>query len=441
MKFKIFIPGVLFLLLSAGCATLPYAKMEGALRRGDYDQARATLSAAKKEYGSKAHLLYLFDQVSLAHYASDWTTSNQYLEKADHLIDELYTKSLSAEAASFLLNDMSLPYQGENFERVLLHVLGMVNYAGLGERDEALVEARRADERLKQYAAAVGPDKVAYKDDALARYISAFLYEGGSQQDLWDSYLDYKNADKAFDLYQQLYATPKPQRLKVDLQRMAQGLGEKDDLAQWQQRDGVQPFRPLSETRRDRAEVLVLLYDGLAPVKISKADAIPVTLSDGTQQYFQLALPYFVVRANPVPSARLVAGPHTTPFELFEDVNSIAVKDLADHRAGILVKATARALVKFQAARAVQKKAKEAGGGAELLAMLGTNLFTLLSEQADTRSWRTLPGRIWVARLTVAPGDRSLLIDLSQGGDQRVLDLGTQHFAPGEKKVLVKTLF
>ena len=149
MKLRALLPVAGFLLLSAGCATLPYAKMEGALRRGDYDQARAALSAAKKDYGSKAHLLYLFDQVSLAHYASDWTTSNQYLEKADHLIDELYTKSLSAEAASFLLNDMSLPYQGENFERVLLHVLGMVNYAGLGERDEALVEARRADERLK----------------------------------------------------------------------------------------------------------------------------------------------------------------------------------------------------------------------------------------------------------------------------------------------------
>lgn len=432
---------LLGLLATAACATLPYLKVEGALLGGQLEPARQALAAAERDYGRPARLLYHFDQASLAHYAGDWEASNAAVERAHRLIEELYTKSLSAEAAGFLFNDMSRPYVGENFERVMVHVLGMLNYAALGQRDSALVEARRVDARLKQYAAAVGPDKVAYKEDALARYVAAFLYEGGTRQELWDAYIDYKKADEAFDLYGKLYATPKPKRLKADLQRLAEGLGEPQDLERWRARDGAQDFTPLRSTRSERAELLVLLYDGLAPVKVSRSLNVPVHLDDGTQQYFRIALPEFVVRPEPVPRARLQAGGGEAVFELFADINSIAVRDLQDRSGLILARATARALAKFQAARAVQKQAREAGPGAELLAFLGTNIFTLASEQADIRSWRTLPGRVWLARLDLPPGRHAVKVDVDQGGRFRHLDLGAQELGPGSKKVVVGALF
>jgi hypothetical protein len=169
--------------------------------------------------------------------------------------------------------------------------------------------------------------------------------------------------------------------------------------------------------------------------------AVPIVLDDGTQQYFTLALPEFVVRATPPPQARLQSDGAEAPFELFEDVNSIAVRDLQDRGALILARATARAIAKFQAARAVQRKAREAGGGAEILAVLGTNLFNLFSEEADIRSWRTLPGRIWVARLDLPAGTHDLTISVDQGGVSRIMDLGSLDLAPGAKKILVRTLF
>jgi len=428
-------------LLASGCAVLPYAKVENALLAGNVDGARSALASGEKEYGKKSRLLYLFDKTSLSHYASDWETSNQALEEANTLIDELYTTSISSEAASFLVNDMSLPYVGENFERVMLHVLGMLNYAALGQKDNALVEARRADERLKEYAAKVGEGKVGYREDALARYVSAVLYEGGSKQDLWDAYLDYKKADEAYDLYAQLYSTAKPTRLKADLQRFAEGLGEREDLEKWRQRDGVLPFVPLSQTRRDQAELVVLLYDGLAPFKVSKSLNLPVTLADGTAQYFTMALPAFIVRAPSVPQAQLLVGGESIPFELFQDINSIAVRDLQDRLALITVKATARALTKFQAARAVQAQAREAGGAMEVLAFLGTNLYTLASEQADVRSWRTLPGRIWIARSTLDPGKQAVKLKVDRDSKEELLDLGTVKLKAGQKRFVLKALY
>jgi hypothetical protein len=381
------------------------------------------------------------DRAMTLHLAGDYAASNAAIEEGARLIEDLYTKSVSAEAASFLVNDMSLPYRGDHYERVMLHLLGMLNYSALGQKDDALVEARRADELLKGFAQEVGEDKLGYREDALARYVSALLYESGSRQDLWDAYLDYKKADEAYDLYAQLYHTPKPRRLKADLQRLAEGLGENDDLARWRGRDGQLDYRPLDETRKGgKAELIVLLYQGLAPAKISVSSTLPIALGDGTQQYFRLALPQAVVLQQPELQAKLLAGSQpAVPFELFQDINAIAVRDLQDKAGALTLKATARAIAKFQAARQVQKQAREAGGAAELLAFLGTNLYTLFSETADTRSWRTLPGRIYLARVSLDPGRQKVLVEVQAGGPQS-LDFGELDLKAGQKLFLQRSL-
>lgn len=430
------------LLLSA-CAVLPYKQVETAMRGGQFALAAETVKGAEKQYGDKARLLYLMDRAMTLHLAGEYEASNTAVQEGSRLVDALYTKSISSEATSFFVNDMSLPYRGDNYERVMLHVLGMLNFAALGSRDDAMVEARQVDQQLKAFAQEVGEDKVGYREDALARYVAAILYERGSRQELWDAYLDYKKADQAFDLYAKLYGTPKPERLKVDLQRLAQGLGEQEDLERWKARDGAKAFTPLSETRKDRAELIVLLYDGLAPAKVSESIHVPVTLDDGTQQYFSLALPKAVVDNSPLPQALLsVAGAQAVPFELFQDVNAIAVRDLQDKAGAVTLKATARALAKFQAARAVQKKAREAGGdGAQILAFLGTNIYNLISEQADVRSWRTLPGRILVARVALNPGRQSGQIVIQGPGPSRQVDLGALDLKAGQKLFLQRALY
>lgn len=442
MRLRLSLLSLAALLLFSACAVLPYKQVEASMRGGQYQQAADTVKGAEKEYGEKARLLYLMDRAMTLHLAGDYADSNQAVERGARLMDELYTKSISSEVESFFVNDMSLPYVGDNYERVMLHVLGMLNYAALGMRDDALVEARQADEQLKAYAQQMGEGRVGYREDALARYLSAVLYENGGRQELWDAYLDYKKADEAFDLYGKLYQTPKPQRLKADLQRLAQGLGETEDLEKWKARDGAQPYTPLSETRRDRAELIVLLYDGLAPAKVSESIHVPVTLEDGTAQYFSLALPKAVVDNSPLPQALLsAAGSGPVPFELFQDISAIAVRDLQDKGAALTVKATARALAKFQAARAVQKRAREAGDAAAVLAFLGTNIYNLISEQADTRSWRTLPGRILVARLALGPGKQRAQILVNGPGPSRQVDLGELDLKPGQKLFLQRAFY
>ncbi len=90
---------------------------------------------------------------------------------------------------------------------------------------------------------------------------------------------------------------------------------------------------------------------------------------------------------------------------LVEDITAIAQKDLADRIGRISAKAMARATAKYAAARAAEHKVKQSQGdqSGAIVGLLG-NIFSLATEQADTRSWRTLPGAIRMARIAVPPG-------------------------------------
>jgi uncharacterized protein len=401
---------LLFVFSGFGCAFAPpYLKVEQALVSQRYPNALAQLEKNKKEYGDKSRLLFYFDRLWLEHLNGNFEASNKYLESANRLIDDLYTKSISAEAMSFIGNDMNLAYAGENFERVLMHVVGMLNYIFMGNVEEAQVEGRRADSRLKQYSEKFGKDKVVYKEDALARYISAVLYEQQGQK--WDAYIDYKKCKEAFAQYRAAYGTAEPVQLGRDLLRMAQGLGEKEDIARFTAEYPGAVSASMEKLQKEKGEVLVFLYEGLAPEKLSVYFQEPAVLSDGTRQIIQIAFPVFRSRQKAFYAATFSTGERVQPLEVFEDITSIALKDLDDRIAMIRVKAIARAITKFQLARSAQKAAKDSGGGiASLLTTLTTNIYTAVTEQADTRSWRILPGRIQLARMSLKPGKYNFML-------------------------------
>ena len=66
-------------------------------------------------------------------------------EAAERRADELYTRSLSGEAAALLTSDLALPYRGTPCELQLIHYYRALNYLALDLPDDALVEARKAN--------------------------------------------------------------------------------------------------------------------------------------------------------------------------------------------------------------------------------------------------------------------------------------------------------
>ena len=95
--------------------------------------------------------------------------------------------------------------------------------------------------------------------------------------------------------------------------------------------------------------------------------------------------------------------------EAVHSVTALADKTLSEHLPGITAKALARAATKFTLAEgatrgAQQAAGKDAGPWVGLAVGLLTKGLAVASEEADKRSWQTLPDEIHLARLWIPPG-------------------------------------
>jgi len=95
--------------------------------------------------------------------------------------------------------------------------------------------------------------------------------------------------------------------------------------------------------------------------------------------------------------------------EVVGSVTTLADKTLTDRLPGITAKALARAAMKYTLAEgatrgAQQAAGKDAGPWVGLAVGLLAHGLAVGSEEADKRSWQTLPDEIHLARLWVPPG-------------------------------------
>src|SRR6185503_7847510 len=132
-------------------------------------------------------LLYLLDLGLSLHSAGRYEESNQAFLKADKIAEIKDYTSLSTEGATLLTSENIKDYKGEDFEKVLINTYLAMNYALMGDYENALVEARRVNHKLHLM---VSEGQRKYKQNAFARYLSAVLYEAEGEWN--DAYIDYK---------------------------------------------------------------------------------------------------------------------------------------------------------------------------------------------------------------------------------------------------------
>ncbi len=417
-----------------------YAAVDRHLSAGDPQGAAEVIRKAEDEYGSKSQVLYDMDLGMTLHLAGDYEASNTHLERAEARIEDLYTRRITTEVVAFLVNDTTLPFEGAPFEQVWVNVVKALNYALLGQWDEALVEARRIDHRLNVLADRREADE--YREDPFARYLSGILYE--SAGDLNDAFIAYRKAYEAYRAAQSWLRTPVPDSLKVDLLRITDAMALRQEHDEYRREFPDTAWQRRSEIKA-LAQVIVISYNGLAPRTEDQFLDLPIDL-DALQlvlltkgatggantderrvvesvlyglsgRVVRVALPKLVPQKTQVSYSQVSlsgpAGPIQTRTQLTANLTATAEKNLNDRFGALAVKAVARAASKFAIAEGAARGAQEAGRDdeARLVAFLVGFLFKSLaiaSEEADKRSWRTLPDEIHIARVWVPPGDYTL---------------------------------
>lgn len=391
-----------------------------AVQSGQYQQAEESLPEDiagpildNFEKG-RVHLLNgQYEQSQSAFQLSDVAVREQQ-DKATISVSDSAT-SLSALA----VNDNLNIYQPADYELGFLHLYLGLNYLQGNDLEGALVEMRRANQvqerakkdREKELESAqedmqeqglspnLGSILSQYPDagdtlkavqNGYLMYLSALLYE--ADNDLNSAYVDYRRA---------LAVMPDNQQVIDGAKRVAQRLGMGEDLRLLEKRYGK-----VKRLEANQARVIVLQEQGVVQSMQGWKQALPLFDSRGQGVWYSISLPYYpsVSKPNFPP---LLVNQQSISSDLLTDVDLMAQKDLSERLPSIIIRQALRVWAKDQLRR---QAAKEDDVGNLIF-----NVWNVLTEQPDTRSWLTLPGEVHSSSVVVDAGMQSLSV-----GDKRI---------------------
>jgi hypothetical protein len=403
---------------------------------GKAQAAAEKIMAKKADYGAGNYVLYHLDRALVLQFTGDISSSISSLEKAKARDEELYTRSLTNEASTWVLNDNMAPYRAPAYERVLINVFQAFNYLQAKDLNEAIVEARDLDSRFPVVPDLYAQDKRRFEDNGFARLLCGILYEAaGTGQDLNDALIAYKQALVVYDTY--YGGKYVPDILQGSLVRLAEKFND-PDLGAYRARFN------LARAGRGQRDAVVYSFEstGFSPVKVEEMIPVPVE----QDLVAKIALPRFVFRLSPGQVSRLLLKNRSgvtwiSPMELGVDIVELAGKDLEARKAMALVKAVARPALKYLVERNQKEAiAKRHGEGAASLFGLFSSIFNFYTERADLRSWQALPAQIRVVRSQVPPGVYNVSVqNVGQDGavvssedkGEAVLEAGQTYFFIG----------
>jgi len=431
--------GLLALLLSflllVGCGSLKtnkkfYEPITAELQNGNYKTAAAQIETARseKKYQNKDRFVYFIDAGLAYHYAADFNNSNQKLTMAENAADELYTKSIIRAAASILLNDNVLEYSGEDYEILYTNLFMALNYIADNNFDEAFVETRRANEKLNlmeqkyrkvsdNYNQAIKDDtsavainyeakKVRFNNDSFARYLSMRMYAAVGNYD--DALIDFNLLRRAFIEQPFIYDFDMPE-IKYLPENKNNTILSIIGLA------GLSPVKEALNLRLRTDKDLNLVQILYTDPKLEDSEYGHLLLPVSEDYYFKFSIPQIISRPSSINKIMVYANAqYLGELQLLEDVGAVASETFEAKKSLIYLRTVARAVFKGLAAHKAKEKEdekKKEGVLGNWLKKALIDVATDLSENADLRCSRLLPGKIYIGDFEIAPGTYNIRIE------------------------------
>ena len=402
-----------------GCASMQShdklaSDVQSAGRTGGIPAALAQLEASAKSEDDKTALLYNLERGELLRMDRRYEDSTNAFLLADIKVKEweetakTNPSKLMGTVGAALISERLKNYEGQDYEKVWLTTRLAMNRVALGDFENARVDIKRthereaiiaefrsketlaAEEEAKSKGAAAGgkelngypvetlndPEVLALKNgyqNALSHYLAGFMYEV-----LGESGLAAPGYRKAIEL--------KPET--GVLEEGLRGLDNRTSFT-WKRRQRM-------------TDVLFVVEAGDAPARKPKAFTIPVPTGRGMVTA-SISYPVIEPSTDPLLTTLSAAGTDLK-LEQVVDVNVMARRALKDEMPGMVLRGVTRAIAKGVMQNELQK-----GGG--LVGGLIGAVASAATEVADDRMWRMLPGRVYIARGYLPPGEHVVTVN------------------------------
>ena len=406
--------------------------------------------------GPRDQLIRKLNEGLFLHRLGHYRESNKALQNAERLARKRYTKSISQNIAAFLINDKVLDYYPSAQEWSMIHYYGMMNYLEMGDVENALVEARKANELVRRYAND-NPGR-SFTNPAALQYIAGMLQWSAGEDN--DAVVSLRQSLSGFEEYEESYGVAPPLPVVEDLIKVATELGF-DDLAQTTSETYLDDRSDSNDARDTTSvysgELLVIIENGFVshraeqklylPILASAKDSIVsgdvgsaiiaaakvlvrtlVVMNELSREgvdypshadgvviatagsavgldLISVAWPSYKLDAKRAGNIRVSVDRRVVRPVLLQDLSAIEVRDFEEEKPTILLRMIARGLLKEIAVTEAEAAGKEAAGDVgEFFGRVATRGLAAATERADTRTWSILPAELLLARFQLPAG-------------------------------------
>ena len=414
------LPFLLIISLMIGCAGYKFQEVIEPLETGKAENAYTYL---QKHAPKEPDIPHQFELGLVAHYANHFSESSAALDIAGNIAEDRYTKSVSKELGSLVTSEKLRPYSATQYERLLSHYYSALNYIYLNQVDGALVECRRATALINYFK---GEDeKYDFFGTGFLAHLSGMFFEAVGEWN--DALISYKQAAEYYENAAEKTGVETPKDIGNALVRLTRRLGFTDEFERYREQYGEPLPRP-----ENTGELILFYESGYVPRKRQEALTFPILKTDDVEDeqfvptligregmiFEDVKLEYLLRVAIPTIDShrprfsgiKVAVAKNQERGVLVEDVETIAIETFKAQRPVILLRTLARALGKYLLFRQANKKNEALG--------LLTNLAGVLTEQADTRAWETLPNQIFMVRMPLPAGTHTLNLSFLDANGQ-----------------------
>lgn len=425
-------------MIAAGCATAYKKTADGMVdpyRRGDFQTAavRVNATAAKAQKKPDA-VLWKLEQGAVLRAAGDYPLSTMAFDAAEAKADREAQKggqSAASEVVAFATNQQSLHYLGYDYDKIMLNVYKSLNYLQSGDLDAARVELNRALQRQRD---AVAANQKRIEKAAQQARDKGHDVERVQNDERFKGQMEAQYPDlEEFKVYAN-YVNPFAEFLQG---LFFLGAGEDASDAEraalaFRRSLGMVPANDYLRADAELAEAIaagdaslpeltyVVFETGVAPLR--EQIRIDIPTFQANMPYTGAAFPKLRFDDNYAPELRVVGPQGTLVAQKVCDMDGVIYAEFQNRMPEVIAKTLVSAGMKAGASYGINSSLQRQGGIGSAVGLLATTAYTAATNEADLRTWRTLPKQFHYLRLPT-PADRRVMISIPSAGVSQSVDL------------------
>jgi hypothetical protein len=433
------------LLLLGSCAT--YSDKTQTMRElvsaGQYEASLAEINRFIKvkdphelptDWKSETALAVL-ERATILHAMQDWDASANNFQAAEEQLELLDLRNSADEIGRYVFSDAATFYRTTPTEKLSINGVNLINYLARGDLDGAKIEAKRFSV-MRQYLIDYDPE---HAHGAFGSYLAGFVAERQGNADEALRYYDEALQERELPSLGEAIVRL-GQRGSYRTERLERYLGASqvpsvpspDPAATSPTPPESTPVAaPVSDGPMP-AEILVIVKTGRVPYRIPVR--LPVGAAIGLAGAYVtgntallehsalkvVTFPDLQPAGNLFDSASWTIDDVPVQLDLVSDLGAEIVREFDELKPKIIGSAITRMIVRAAAAEGARAAGNQGNEVVGLLSALAIEGAMVALDKPDTRSWTTLPDRVWIGRVLVPPGQHTLEISVrGNGGEER----------------------